>query len=253
MLKIGICKERSEKMRKVIFSDYDGTLYTDLESVPKNIEKIKEFRAKGNLFCIATGRSYKDLRVALDRYDIPADYFIMNHGGVIMNSREEVIEFNLIDRGVGDEIAKMLKNDAKVIKVIMFDILKNRIDDGKNELTKMLIEIDGEKSARELAIKINERWKNEVKAFVVDVKSGFIIEIVSAQTDKGMAIETILKRENIDSNDVYVIGDGETDTMMMKNYHGFGMAKSDEAVYKVAKKIYNSVAELICDILEENF
>ena len=31
-------------MRKLLISDYDDTLFTDEESLTKNLEKIKEFR-----------------------------------------------------------------------------------------------------------------------------------------------------------------------------------------------------------------
>lgn len=65
-------------MRKMLISDFDDTLYRDEESLQINIKKIKEFRDKGNLFVIATGRSFISLEAKMKRYSIPFDYLILN-------------------------------------------------------------------------------------------------------------------------------------------------------------------------------
>lgn len=72
-------------MSKIIFSDYDGTLDTSENDIAKNIEAIQKFRNNGNLFVVATGRSYLDLKRKLNLYPIPFDYLIVNHGGVILD------------------------------------------------------------------------------------------------------------------------------------------------------------------------
>ena len=63
-------------MSKIIFSDYDGTLDTSENDIAKNIEAIKKFRDKGNLFVIATGRSYLDLKRKLDLFRLLLAAFI---------------------------------------------------------------------------------------------------------------------------------------------------------------------------------
>ena len=75
-------------MSKIIVSDSDGTLQTSEEEIRDNIEAIQKFKEEGNLFVIATGRSYFDLKRKLDLYPIPCDYAILNHGGVIWNGKE---------------------------------------------------------------------------------------------------------------------------------------------------------------------
>ncbi len=54
-------------MRKFLVSDYDGTFHTDDESIKNNIEKVKTFRNNGNIFAIATGRSFYDFTKLLDK------------------------------------------------------------------------------------------------------------------------------------------------------------------------------------------
>ena len=47
-------------MKKLLVSDYDQTFYINDEDIEKNKIAVNEFRSKGNIFVIATGRSYDD-------------------------------------------------------------------------------------------------------------------------------------------------------------------------------------------------
>lgn len=88
-------------MSKIVFSDYDGTLDTSEEDIMKNIQSITKFRENGNLFVIATGRSYLDLKRKLALYPIPFDYLILNHGGVILDKDEKVLDVCIIPKKIG--------------------------------------------------------------------------------------------------------------------------------------------------------
>ena len=45
-------------LKKVLVSDYDQTFYINDEDIEKNKLAVSEFRKEGNIFVIATGRSY---------------------------------------------------------------------------------------------------------------------------------------------------------------------------------------------------
>ena len=53
---------------KLLVSDYDGTLKSDIKNLMVNIEAINEFRKKGNHFSIATGRDYYSIKKEIDKY-----------------------------------------------------------------------------------------------------------------------------------------------------------------------------------------
>lgn len=232
-------------MSKIIFSDYDGTLDTSENDIVENIKAIQKFRNSGNLFVIATGRSYLDLKRKLDLYPIPFDYLIVNHGGVILDKNEKVIDACLIPKNIGIEISNAVKSKEGLERIILFDIMKKDIENVSDELTKMMLEMKDENSARVLSEFINKKWKEFVKSYVILTTKYYLIEIISVKTDKGKAIEKILEIENIDNHDVYPIGDGTNDVEMILKYNGYGMKDSDEAVYKVTNKLCNTVAELI--------
>ena len=230
-------------MSKIVISDYDGTLDTSENDIAKNIEAIQKFRNNGNLFVIATGRSYLEIKSVL--YPIPFDYLIVNHGSVILDKNEKVIDACLIPKNIGIEILEAVKSKENIERIILFDMMKRDIEDVSNELTKIMLMMKEEKAARILSQMINENWKETVKSYVITTEEYYLVEIISIKTDKGQAIEKILKIENISDNEVYPIGDGSNDLEMILKYNGYGMKISEEAVYKATNKLCNSVAELI--------
>ena len=232
-------------MSKIIFSDYDGTLDTSEKDIEENIKAIQKFRDSGNLFVIATGRSYLDLKRKLDLYPIPFDYLIVNHGGVILDKNEKVIDACLISKNIGTEILDSVKTREDIERIILFDTLKKDIDEVTDELTKIMLEMKDNKSARILSEIINKKWKETVKSYVISTKKYNLVEVISVKTDKGKAIEKVLEIENIADNDVYPIGDGANDVEMILKYNGYGMKNSEDVVYKVTNKLCDTVAELI--------
>ena len=60
-------------MKKILASDYDGTFYTSDEEIYENINSVKEFRERDNIFIIATGRSYYDFNKKLQIYPMEFD------------------------------------------------------------------------------------------------------------------------------------------------------------------------------------
>ena len=58
-------------MHKTLVSDFDNTLYVNDNQIMQNIDKIKNFMDNGNIFIIATGRSYIDISKMIVKHNIP--------------------------------------------------------------------------------------------------------------------------------------------------------------------------------------
>ena len=56
-------------MPKLLVSDYDQTFYLNDNDIENNKIYVNKFMDSGNLFVIATGRSYLDFHNKLDIYD----------------------------------------------------------------------------------------------------------------------------------------------------------------------------------------
>ena len=102
---------------KILFSDYDGTLYTGEDSVAKNIEAIKTFRAADHKFVIATGRSLESIQRIFAEHPIPYDYLILNNGSLVTDNQNQFILKHTISPPPIDLVEKIItfaKQNAEV-------------------------------------------------------------------------------------------------------------------------------------------
>lgn len=76
--------------KKILVSDYDQTFYLNDEDIEINKKAVAKFRKEGNIFIIATGRSYFDFHNKVDMYNFEYDYVIINHGATILDKNDNV-------------------------------------------------------------------------------------------------------------------------------------------------------------------
>ena len=113
-------------MKKILVSDYDKTFYLNDEDVEKNKIAVEKFRKNGNIFVIATGRSYYDMQKKISEYKIMYDYLIINHGATILNEKDEIIYNFSIKNETANKIRDDLKKYIPNIKIDK-EINKNKI------------------------------------------------------------------------------------------------------------------------------
>ena len=217
--------------KKIFVSDYDQTFYLNDEDIEKNKIAINEFRKKGNIFVIATGRSYFDFQNKVDEYNLNYDYVIINHGATILDKNNNI----LINFPIKNEIIPHIKNDLqleKSIKGFCCSGLESRVDFNHKSLTKINVRYNSKEEAMKINDNINAKYFEFVNSYYVTINS---LEIISNKTNKSKA-------------DVYTIGDGYSDIEMVKNFNGYAMKKSVDELKKMAKKEYDSVSELINEI-----
>ena len=234
-------------MKKILISDYDQTLYLNDEDMEKNKVAIKSFREKGNLFIIATGRSYFDFQNEVDLYNFEYDYVIINHGATILDKDDNVF----VNFSIKNEVINNIKNDLQLensLNSFCCSKLDSRVDFNHKDLTKIHVKYNSKEEAMLMNKIINEKYSDFVKSYYVSHNS---IEIISNHTCKSNAIDILLKELNVPKNNVYTIGDSYSDIEMVKDFNGFAMEKSVEELKKVAIKEYKSVSELINEIMGE--
>jgi len=94
---------------KLLASDYDDTFNTyDLE---KNIRAVKKFMNDGNLFVIATGRSYPQMKKDIEQYHIEYNYLVCNDGALIFDNAGKVLYRKDIEQYLVKPIIEYIKND----------------------------------------------------------------------------------------------------------------------------------------------
>lgn len=231
--------------KKILISDYDQTLYLNDEDMEKNKVAIKNFREKGNIFVIATGRSYLDFHNKVDLYNFEYDYVIINHGATILCKDNDVFT----NFSIKNEIIDNIKNDLqleKSIKGFCCSRLDSRVDFNHKDLTKINVRYNSKEEAMIINKTINNKYSNFVNSYYVTENS---IEIISNEINKSKAIDILLKKLKISRDNTYTIGDGYSDIEMIKDFNGYTMVNSVDELKNIAKKHYNSVSELINEIM----
>lgn len=233
------------KNRKILISDYDQTLYLNDEDMEVNKNAVRKFRENGNIFVIATGRSFLDFNNKLDMYHFDYDYIIINHGATILDKDNNIFVNYPIDNKVISYIKEDLKLD-KAVNQFNCSELESRVDFNHKNLTKIHAKYNSKEEAMNINKVINNKYFKYVTSYYVNTNS---LEIISKKTNKSTAINVLIDRLNLSKNDVYTIGDGYSDIDMIKDFNGYAMENSVAELKNIAKKEYKSVSELINEIM----
>ena len=232
-------------MKKMLVSDYDQTFYLNDQDIEINKKEVKNFRDKGNIFIIATGRSFLDFKNKVNMYDIAYDYVILNHGATILDKNDNIIfNFPIYNEVIGD-----IKNDIcleESINNFCCSGLESRVDFIHSDLTKIHVKYDTKDKAEKVNKIINNKYSKYVISYYVTSNS---IEIISNKTNKSNAIKLLTKKLDIDDKNVYSIGDGYSDIEMVRDFKGYCMTDSVDELKQVAISKMESVSDLVKELL----
>lgn len=233
-------------MKKILVSDYDGTFYINDNDIKNNINKVKEFRDKNNIFVIATGRSYYDVDKKLQEYAIKYDFLIINQGATILNNNGEVIA----NYSIEEEIKEKLVKDLDLYdQDTMFACKKldSRVSINEKQITKIHKRFETFKKAKEINDMINEKYKNKINSYLIT--SNNAIEIISSETNKAKAIQILADIEQVKKDNIYTIGDSYNDIEMITDFNGCCMENAENEIKQICNQKYKSVSEIINELL----
>lgn len=231
--------------KKILVSDYDQTFYLNDEDIEINKEAIDRFRKEGNIFVIATGRSYFDFHNKVNMYNFDYDYVIINHGATILDKNDNVFA----NFSINDNVINNIKEDLqleKSIKGFCCSKLESRVDFEHNNLTKINVKYNTKEEAMTINEIINNKYSDDVNSYYVTENS---LEIISNKTNKSNAINLLIEKLSILHENVYTIGDGYSDIEMIKDFNGYAMINAVDELKQVAIKEYESVSNLIDEII----
>ena len=233
-------------MKKILISDYDGTFYQNDRDIKKNIDKVNEFRTLDNLFVLATGRSYVDLKQKIDKYEIPYDYLILNHGALLLSKDLEIIKVFTLDKELVDSILEYANNDKDIYDVILISAFDKNVTDTLN-IVKIMLKLYSYDKALEVKNYIDKSYTN-IKSYFISEDNHYLVEVVSSEASKSLMIDKILDKEGIVKNNVYTIGDGINDIEMIRDYNGYRVRNSCKELVSVTDRVIDNVSDLISRI-----
>ena len=153
-------------MKKILISDYDGTFYQNYRDIKKNIDKVNEFRTLDNLFVLATGRSYVDLKQKTDKYEISYDYLILNHGALLLSKDLEILKVFTLDKELVDSILEYVSDNKDICDVILISTFDKNVKDNSN-IVKIMLKLYSYDKALEVKNYIDERYTNRLLAKLI--------------------------------------------------------------------------------------
>ena len=220
---------------KFIASDFDETIYlmNDEITTKENITSIRDFMSKGNSFCIISGRNYTDIKVLLNDLDIPYTYLICEDGAKIFNNMDYCIDTTYMKEEDIHKIINIIKDEDYYL------------DDGYNETTNYndCVKIVINCKDREEALKIEKNIKSKIDIHIY--ASRVHVNIIHKTVNKKNALEKLFYLEDLDFNDLYVIGDNDNDYEMLKRFKGGVITNHHKILDELNKKEFDSLHEFI--------
>ena len=250
---------------KLLASDYDGTLNRNRSIIKEDIEAIERWRADGNLFGLVTGRGFPGADHEMKHYGIDYDFLICNNGSAIYKSNgklyDEITGDNVVLKPLircimdykGERAAISGGRDRVCVKL---DYIFNRnenenfidfdeIDSIRFSFTQVDTNAITDSNAEKLAAEINRDFGDYVYAH----QNGTNVDITPAGVSKPGGIYRLMKLFGISKKDTFVVGDNFNDLEMIREFDGFAVSSGNPAVVSQASRVYDTIAELIEDIL----
>lgn len=240
---------------KLFVTDYDGTLYTEDKAMKKNITALKKLRKKDFLIVISTGRSYISIKNQIEMYDIPYDYISCADGSITYDKTGKIINMFTLDR-------KIIEAFENFYKDLSYEEIQFSYPTGYENILRE----DAELLGINVCIDSTLYNKKLLKAFLslkkLYPKYNYLayehpnysyLCIKPNGVSKSYSLKELQKQLNINSNDIYVIGDSSNDYELIKDFKGVCMTNSYPDIIKLSKKRYVEVYEYIEEILENDF
>ncbi len=226
---------------KILASDFDETIYfpDNNELNEKNINSIKNFISKGNIFCIITGRNYTDLKKYLNDLDIPYSYLICEDGAKIFNNMDYCLNTVLLEESEIKETIKILEEEN----------CDYYLDDGYNkteyfnDCVKIVVNCSDEEEKERLVKIIKDKVNIHIYA------SRTHINIINKTVNKENALKKLFNIENLNYNNLHVIGDNDNDYEMIKAFNGVVMKNHHEKLNELKRDEYESLSDYIEELM----
>ena len=255
---------------KLLASDYDGTLKYAQQIMQEDLDAIQRWRDAGNLFVINTGRSMESIKVQMEKYNISADYYITNHGGMVFDKDEFELFSSYLEYITSLDIIYIAKELEGVVSYVVNDgkhrhriIVNDRLQEKRymqlqpdmsedevldlGKYAKITISMSETGAAIELANQLNTFFSDDITAYA----NNFVVEIGPKGITKATGMEFLCEFEDIDEYDTYAIGDSYSDIEMIEfSPNGACISTAPDDLKWVAKQQYDSIHEMIDEIMK---
>ncbi len=240
---------------KIIATDYDGTLnHNGIDDVKRRA--ISNWRSKGNLFGVVSGRGLKSLSEVIKDKAFEYDYLIVNNGAIVCDQNCNILKEYRCKGTVAKPFIKDLFSwgcpfaniDKDVSIMIQADGLP--CDEGEihidelpeieyfNQINTML---DTYEEAERVVGKIKEKYSDVLNP----LQNGNCIDITPYGVNKASGIYALLTFVGGKHGDVIAVGDNVNDKDMIAEFKSYAMENGVDFIKKLADFTTLGITELI--------
>lgn len=254
----------------IVFADIDGTLSAKNDEISdNNIKAVRKLNECNVPLILTTARCYDDTLPIIKSLGQNPEYTIVLQGGSVINKEGKPIEETPINRKSGEKLIdwynKEFKNDKNAHLIMYFNDMPYSTDgiqfpwkshkqiqkvnnfdelfDKDLKLQKaILYKVDTEKSdSYDIFSKFHKSNITELK---MDKSGSKMFEFQNSNVSKDKAIQHILDKLNIKSENTMVIGDSSNDVEMLeyiKKNNGLAIAMGN--ANNQVKQYANAITE----------
>ena len=220
----------------MLITDLDGTLLPHSKVLSDiDLQAIEEFKRKGGLFSIATGRHYHALSNYLDMLKVNAPIILFNGATIFDTNLNSYIYSQFLSENCRDLISEIIKTKPNVCAEIsslesIYALQVNDMEIHHNNITKTnpifcdsLNEVTNEWVKVILAVEPNE-MDDLIKSIDIDKHSDMsfvkscrmFYEILPQNVSKGNALKFLKQKLGLEDYTIVAVGDYNNDIEMMK-------------------------------------
>lgn len=229
------------KDKYLIALDLDGTILYDFDSLSESLcDFMKEVQNHGHKIVIATGRPFRSSRFVYDRFDL--DTPIINYnGGLITHPKDD--SFPKVNYTVEKEVIfDIFHNNYDHIRNAFCEVVDEIYLHKEEKSIEPLLHVKGStkltigefkdtleknpngaiiigKQGRGKLIKeyIDKNFANKVLCRIWDLSGEYdsIIEVYTPESNKGQALQYVMKHLGFTQDQTIAIGDGHNDIEMI--------------------------------------
>ncbi|WP_088043992.1 Cof-type HAD-IIB family hydrolase [Bacillus sp. EAC] len=253
-------------MIKLFVSDLDGTMYHKGELFDHDVEALKKLIDQDIILCFASGRlDYEIVEIMetlegnFHRISMNGTYIYSKDGEALLdatfhptvvNKIYEMISPDKFLRYVADNTTYYIEEKTDIVKEIEKNSnmqaveIKTLKEELGNTITPKKYVVIGED---EDLIQLQNELQKELPEYITSfISAKNCLDIVPANISKGSAIQILIDKLGINSNEIACIGDSYNDIPMFHlTPNSFAMEDADDEVKKHASYVVPSVSEAI--------
>lgn len=228
---------------KILGTDFDDTLFflDDMEKTKKNVEAVKKFISKGNIFCIITGRTYLEIKNDLVKLELPYTYLVCGDGALIFDSTDYCLKTVKLEKEKVNRAMEILKEHGyEPYMEDGYNITNNPDDCIKISSLYATTKEDGITIAQKIAKELG----------VYTYASREHVNVNNPLNDKKQAVLRLAEVANLNPNDFHVIGDDVNDLEMLEAFDAALVERHHPILDKLNLPVYETFADYVEHLLE---